>query len=141
MFHQRHSPDTTEPVDDSAPQPLPAAHSPADARPTEVLITTQQVLFSTAAAAGVRRENTGGGLFGIVRRIFATSTKDTTPAVPALRRSVTDTSRTPPWHAQWTDYERRHLARLRRVMVMFAAGIYNLQWWLERTDYERHFED
>jgi len=27
------------------------------------------------------------------------------------------------------------------VMVMFATGIYNLQWWLERTDYERHFED
>lgn len=27
------------------------------------------------------------------------------------------------------------------VMVMFAAGIYNLQWWLERTDYDRHFED
>jgi hypothetical protein len=27
------------------------------------------------------------------------------------------------------------------MMVMFAAGIYNLQWWLERTDYERHFED
>jgi hypothetical protein len=27
------------------------------------------------------------------------------------------------------------------MMVMFAAGIYNLQWWLERTEYERHFED
>ncbi len=27
------------------------------------------------------------------------------------------------------------------VMVMFAMGIYNLQWWLERSDYERHFED
>ena len=27
------------------------------------------------------------------------------------------------------------------VMVMFATGIYNLQWWLERIDYERHFED
>jgi hypothetical protein len=27
------------------------------------------------------------------------------------------------------------------TMVMFAAGIHNLQWWLERTDYERHFED
>jgi hypothetical protein len=27
------------------------------------------------------------------------------------------------------------------LMVMVATGIYNLQWWLERTDYERHFED
>jgi hypothetical protein len=27
------------------------------------------------------------------------------------------------------------------VMVMLAMGIYNLQWWLERSDYERHFED
>lgn len=27
------------------------------------------------------------------------------------------------------------------VMVMFASGIYNLQWWLEHTDYQRHFED
>ena len=27
------------------------------------------------------------------------------------------------------------------VMCMFAAGIYNLQWWLEQNDYERHFED
>ena len=27
------------------------------------------------------------------------------------------------------------------VMVMFATGIYQLQWWLERSDYQRHFED
>jgi hypothetical protein len=27
------------------------------------------------------------------------------------------------------------------VMVMVATGTYNLQWWLERNDYERHFED
>jgi hypothetical protein len=27
------------------------------------------------------------------------------------------------------------------VMVMVAAGIYNLQWWLERSDYKRHFQD
>ena len=27
------------------------------------------------------------------------------------------------------------------VMVMFATGMYNLQWWLERSDYEHHFED
>jgi hypothetical protein len=27
------------------------------------------------------------------------------------------------------------------VMVMAATGTYNLQWWLERSDYKRHFED
>jgi len=27
------------------------------------------------------------------------------------------------------------------VMAMAASGIYNLQGWLERTDYHRHFED
>jgi len=27
------------------------------------------------------------------------------------------------------------------LMVLIAMGTYNLQWYLERTDYERHFED
>lgn len=27
------------------------------------------------------------------------------------------------------------------LMLMVAKGIYNLQWWLERSDYTRHFED
>jgi hypothetical protein len=27
------------------------------------------------------------------------------------------------------------------VMVMFASTIYNLQGWLEQSDYKRHFED
>ena len=27
------------------------------------------------------------------------------------------------------------------LMVIVAAGTYNLQWWLERSDYERHFND
>ena len=27
------------------------------------------------------------------------------------------------------------------LMVLIATGTYNLQWYLERTDYERHFED
>lgn len=27
------------------------------------------------------------------------------------------------------------------LMMLIATGTYNLQWWLERTDYERHFED
>jgi hypothetical protein len=27
------------------------------------------------------------------------------------------------------------------LMIMVAKGIYSLQWWLERADYQRHFED
>ena len=28
------------------------------------------------------------------------------------------------------------------VMLAIATkGLYTLQWWLERTDYQRHFED
>lgn len=27
------------------------------------------------------------------------------------------------------------------LMVVIAKGIYSLQWWLERSDYIRHFED
>lgn len=27
------------------------------------------------------------------------------------------------------------------LMVLVATGTYNLQWRLERSDYERHFED
>jgi hypothetical protein len=27
------------------------------------------------------------------------------------------------------------------LMAMVAMAIYNLQWWLERSDYRRHFED
>jgi hypothetical protein len=27
------------------------------------------------------------------------------------------------------------------LMMIAATGIYNLQWWLERSDYNRHFED
>lgn len=27
------------------------------------------------------------------------------------------------------------------LMVLLALGTYNLQWRLERNDYERHFED
>jgi len=71
--------DVTERLDESrqgAPQPLPAAPSPADpAASNEVLITTRQVLFSTAAAVGVPRESTGRGLVAAMRRMFAPSTK------------------------------------------------------------------
>ena len=71
--------DTTEPVDEPAPQPLPAAPSPADAASAEVLITPQQVLFSTAAAVGVSRDSSGGRRVAVVRRMFATSTKAARP--------------------------------------------------------------
>jgi hypothetical protein len=27
------------------------------------------------------------------------------------------------------------------LVMMNAKTIYHLQWWLERTDYRRHFED
>lgn len=63
---------TTEPVQQPVEQP-------------EVLITPQQVLFSTAAAAGVQREHAGGRLVAIVRRMFATSTKEPRPPRPKPR--------------------------------------------------------
>ena|ERR1700722_12581184 len=74
---------TTESIEDSAPQSLPAASAHVDAS-NEVLITTQQVLLSTAAAVGVPRESAGGGLVGIVRRMFATSTKAPRPRAQHL---------------------------------------------------------
>jgi|GraSoiStandDraft_43_1057313.scaffolds.fasta_scaffold1104071_1 hypothetical protein len=27
------------------------------------------------------------------------------------------------------------------VIMIIAKGTYDLQWWLERSDYRRHFED
>jgi hypothetical protein len=65
-------PSTTDPVDEAMPQPPSAAPS-VEVSPTEVLITTQQVAFSTAAAEGVRPESTGARLVASVRRVFATS--------------------------------------------------------------------
>jgi hypothetical protein len=116
---------TTEPVEDCAPQPLPAASSHVEAS-TEVLITTQQVRLSTAAAVGVRRQSAN----------VCNANQAATPR-EALR----------------IPRERRHGPRdgaivnvlislgCAVVMAMFAAGIYNLQWRLERADYKRHFED
>ena len=69
----------TVPVDQPTHQSLPAAPSPVDASSTEVLITTEQVLFSTAAGAGVYRESTGSRLVAVVRRMFATSTNAPRP--------------------------------------------------------------
>ena len=75
-------PSTVNPVDEPMPQPLttaPPAAPSAEAPSTEVLISTQQVLFSTAAAVGVRRESIGDRFAAIMRRMFATSTDAARP--------------------------------------------------------------
>ena len=67
---------STDPADE--PQPPSAAPS-VEVSSNEVLITTQEVAFSTAAAVGVRRENIGDRLVAIMRRIFAASTDASRP--------------------------------------------------------------
>jgi hypothetical protein len=67
----------TDPVIE--PQP-PSAAPLADVSSTEVVITTQEVLFSTAAAARIPREKVGGRLVAIMRRMFATSTDAARPS-------------------------------------------------------------
>jgi hypothetical protein len=69
---------TTDPVDEpehQAPSPAPSV----EASSTQVLITTQQVLFSTAAGVGVHRGNVGARIIAIMRRMFATSTDASRP--------------------------------------------------------------
>jgi hypothetical protein len=64
---------TTDLVDEPISQPqsdAPSIETPS----TEVLITTQEVAFSTAAAVGVQRENIVRRFVAIMRRVFATST-------------------------------------------------------------------
>ena len=73
---------TVKPVDEPMPQPPSAATSvapSAEASSTEVLITTQEVLFGTATAVGVRRESIGDRFVAIMRRMFATSTDVSRP--------------------------------------------------------------
>ena len=53
--------------------PAPSAVPSAEPSSTGVLITEQQVMFSTAAAAGSRRENRRVAVLG---RLFATSTAE-----------------------------------------------------------------
>ena len=69
---------TTDPVDEPLRQPLSAAPS-VEVSSAEVLITTQQVVFGTAAAVGARRESIGGRLVAIMRRMLATSTDGSRP--------------------------------------------------------------
>jgi hypothetical protein len=69
---------TTDPVDESrrqAPSPAPSV----EASSTEVLITAQQVLFSTAAAVGVHRDNVGARFVAVMRRMFSSSTDASRP--------------------------------------------------------------
>jgi hypothetical protein len=69
---------TNDPVDEPTRQ-APSAAPSVEGASTEVVITTQQVAFSTAAAVGVRRENIGDRLVAVMRRIFATSTDASRP--------------------------------------------------------------
>jgi hypothetical protein len=74
-------PSTPAPVDEATPHTASATPS-VDISPDEVLevlITTQQVAFGTAAAAGVRRENIGHRFVAVMRRLFATSTDASRP--------------------------------------------------------------
>lgn len=61
---------TTDLVVETATQVAPAAPTVA-APAVEVLITTQEVLFSTAAAQGLRPDRTGSRFGDIFRRFFA----------------------------------------------------------------------
>jgi len=69
---------TADDVDEPIPQP-PSASPSVEVSSTEVLITEQEVVFSTAAAVGVHRENIGRRLAAIMRRLFATSTDASRP--------------------------------------------------------------
>jgi hypothetical protein len=57
-----------------------SAAPPVEVSPAEVLISTQQVVFSTATALGVgRRRSIGGRLVAIARRILTTQTDASVP--------------------------------------------------------------
>ncbi|ORV92145.1 hypothetical protein AWC11_09245 [Mycobacterium interjectum] len=58
----------------------PSAAPPVQVTSAEVLISTQQVVFSTATALGVvRRKSIGGRLVAGVRRMLATPTDASVP--------------------------------------------------------------
>jgi hypothetical protein len=65
----------TEPVDANITEP----RTIEAAAPTEVLITTQQVMFSTAAARGVEPSRTGSRFGERVRRFFALASDESRP--------------------------------------------------------------
>jgi hypothetical protein len=80
--------DTTDPPDEEMPQSSTATPSVEESS-TEVLITTQEVLFGTAAAAGMRRVKIGGRLLDLVRRIFVTSRGSSRPKPPYYPKRYT----------------------------------------------------
>ncbi|OSC28042.1 hypothetical protein B8W69_12530 [Mycobacterium vulneris] len=72
----RAAPDT-QPI----PQPLSAAPS-AEGAPAEVLISTQQVLFGTAAVQGTRRAPLAGRIASALRRMAADANQPRHPHYP-----------------------------------------------------------
>ncbi len=67
-------------LDEPVSQQQPSASSSVEVTSAEVLISTQQVVFSTAAASGVvRRKTIGGRLVAIARRVLVTSTDASVP--------------------------------------------------------------
>jgi hypothetical protein len=80
---------TTAPVDEHATQPATVAPSvgpSAGVESTEVLITTQEVLFGTAAARGLDRDHTGRRFGATLRRFFALSRDASRPPRHEARR-------------------------------------------------------
>jgi hypothetical protein len=63
---------TTDRTDEPALLPASAA-PPAGAPTTEVLISTSEVVFSTATALGARRATIGDRFVAVMRRTFAAS--------------------------------------------------------------------
>ncbi len=61
-----------------SPSPAPSVWAESG-ESTEVLISTQQVLFSTASARGLRSNQTGGRFGHILRRFFGTSMDESRP--------------------------------------------------------------
>ncbi len=70
--------DTTDPPDEEMPQSSTATPSVEESS-TEVLITTQEVLFGTAAAAGMRRPKIGRRFLAVILRIFVPSRDSSRP--------------------------------------------------------------
>ena len=66
--------------------PAVLADKTEPAQRPEVLITPQQVLLSTAAAAGLHRESSGARLVAAVRRMFATPTRAARAERPPRQR-------------------------------------------------------
>ena len=65
------------------PIPRPASPAPADeAASGEVLITEQEVLFSTAAALPAGRQSLGGQFVALMKRLFAVAVEASRPPRP-----------------------------------------------------------